>query len=152
MSILRVGFCIALAGLTAGCGGGSNIFSFLGFGGDNVELFVPPPPEALDPRPLIDEVTEVTIEDTVGGIILTARGLPSTQGHFSGSLLAENSGDPIDGVLVYQFRIVPPGFSDRISTESSREVIVGAYVTTQNLAGVREIQIIGGRNTRSVRP
>lgn len=144
---------VALLSLLAGCArlAESRLNPFNWFGrSQEVETFVPVA-RAPDPRPLVDQVTELTIERTPGGAIVRARGLPATQGYWGGDLVAENRGVPVEGVLTYMFRIVPPETGARSSSVRSREIVVGQFLTQQDMDGVREIRVVAARNSRAVR-
>lgn len=103
-----------------------------------------------DPRPLVDEVVAVQLDRAPGGAILRAVGLPATQGYWAASLtLDEARTTPTR--LIYQFRIAPPLRPERASTEVSRQLVAAEFITDQRLARVREVQVLGARNARSVR-
>ena len=96
----------------------------------------------------MDQVSRIAIDTAPGGAILRAVGLPPTQGYFEGALVLTRS-EP--GVLTYAFRIVPPTAASRVSTERSREVVVGLFLSDQTLEGIREIRVQGARNARGLR-
>lgn len=148
--ILILGLAAGLAGCGAISDSSLNPFNWFG-GSSEVETLVPLDPVEADPRQLIDQVTELRIERTPGGAIVRAAGLPPTQGYWDGALIPENRGDPVGGVLTYQFRISEPVTPQRVSTERSRRVTVGAFLTEQALEGVREIRVVGARNARAAR-
>jgi hypothetical protein len=104
--------------------------------------------EIVDQRPLVATVTEMAIEQMPGGVIIRATGLPPTQGHWDAELVAR----PVeDGVLVYDFRLVPPPSPASVSTPQSREVIVASFLSTIKLEGVRQITVQGASNARTSR-
>ncbi len=143
---------IMVLATVASCGriADSRLNPFNWFGRDRaIETTAPTVVVARDPRPLVDQVVSVTIEQAPGGAILKAIGLPPTQGHWGASLVPADATQP--GVLVYQFRLVPPRQQTRVSTPQSRQVIVAAFLTDQTLAGIREIQVLGARSSRAVR-
>jgi hypothetical protein len=97
-------------------------------------------------------VTALRIEQAPAGVLVTAVGLPQTQGYFEVSL------DPVtpeDGArpdtLIYELRAVPPAPAIRTSTPQSRELQVGTYISDAELRGVRTIEVRGLRNKRTVR-
>ena len=103
------------------------------------------PNDALpaDPRPLIAQVTSLGIEETPDGAIVRATGLPPTQGYWQAALVPR----PVqDGVLVFDFRAVPPITAQPVSTPASREVTVAAALGAANLAGLRQIVVQGEAN------
>ena len=106
---------------------------------------------AADPRPLIAQIVELRVEQVPGGAIVRATGLPSRQGYYDAALVPLNDEKPVDGVLSYQFRVSAPFQPTRVGTPQSREVLVGRYVSTQTLDGVRQIRVSGSANALAVR-
>lgn len=152
MSLLRPAALAALVALT-GCGSVSlNPLRWFSSGEDRVVLH---PQggfrEDVDYRDLVEQVTFVTAEPNLGGILLRATGLPPRQGYWNGELVSRTNFVPVDGVLELQFRISEPVGSTDVNTPRSREVDVGLYLTRHKLAGVREIKIVGQLNSRSIR-
>lgn len=107
--------------------------------------------EVVDPRNLVDQVTELEVARQPGGAIVRATGLPPTQGFWNADLVAENNGDPVDGVLTYRFVISEPLAQQRVSTQQSRELTAATYLSDIALAEVRQIVVVGARNSRSSR-
>ena len=97
--------------------------------------------------PLIPRVTNVIVEETPGGAIIRAVGLPPEQGWFGAELVSESGGRPVDGVLRYAFVALPPLTPAPVSTEQSREIVVGRFISSRTLANTREIQVVAGENT-----
>lgn len=120
------------------------------FGRDSEEDTVAPIEERGDPRPLVAEVTSLDIERTPTGAIIRATGLPPDQGWYAGALVPETDG-PVDGVLAYRFRAVPPGERTRVSTRQSRELSVAVAVSNITLSETRVVRVIGARNSRTAR-
>mgnify|MGYP003417419154 FL=1 len=106
---------------------------------------------AEDPRPLVAEVTALSIEQTDGGAIVSATGLPPTQGWWDAELIADNDGLPNeDGVLTYRFVVVPPPGQRRVSTAQSREVTAGDFLSNIDLQTISSVVVQGQANSRSV--
>ncbi len=105
--------------------------------------------EAADPRLLVDEVLSLDIESFPGGAIIRAEGRNPTQGYWDAELVAR----PIEkeGVLIYDFRILPPVARTDVNTQRSRQVAVAVSLSTVKLDGIREIIVQGARNARAVR-
>ncbi len=103
--------------------------------------------DQADPRPLVQQVVSMSVEPMPGGAIVRATGLPPTQGHWSGELVARDVDD--QGRLIYDFRLVPPPIAARVSTEFSRQVTVADFVSTQKLEEIRQIIVQGELNARS---
>lgn len=104
-----------------------------------------------DPRSLVDQVTEMSIERMAGGAIVRAAGLPPTQGWWNAELVAENDGRAVDGVMTYRFVIAPPTGPRRVSTPQSREVTAAVFLSDIGLADVSRIVVQGERNARTAR-
>ena len=115
--------------------------------------------EALDPievenerRPLVSQITSLQVERTPGGAIVRATALPPSQGWFAPELVGLNPyGDPIEGVLSYSFRAVPPEQPIRVSTPQSRELSAAVFIPNPVLDRVRVIQVTGAQNSRIAR-
>ncbi len=102
-----------------------------------------------DGRLLIDQVTELAVDRTPTGAIIRAVGLPQTQGFWDAELVRVPGGAP--GVATYEFRVLPPVTPNPQSTQQSREIIAGAFLTNPQLNRVRTIVVTGQRNQRSLR-
>lgn len=110
-----------------------------------------------DPRPSIDQVISLRSERVPGGALVTAVGLPPTQGWFAAALIPEATDIadrpvPENGVLSFRFVVVPPQTPQQAGTQASREVTVGTFLPDSRLAGVRSIVVKGERSQRSTRP
>lgn len=106
-----------------------------------------------DIRPRVAEITSLAVEDVTGGAIVLATALPTTQGWFKPELVSDApDGKPVDGILSYSFRAVPPRETQRQSTQHSRVLTAALFVPDARLADVRSIQVNGVLNSRSVRP
>lgn len=104
-----------------------------------------------DPRPLVAQVVSLRVEQVPGGAIIHSAGLPTRQGYYDGVLLPVGPEGAVNGVLSYQFRASAPLNQTRVSTQPSREIIVGRFVSEQTLAGVREIRVSAAVNALVVR-
>lgn len=104
---------------------------------------------ADDNRALVAQVLSMTVEQTPSGAIVTATGLPPTQGWWDAELVAENGGRPDEnGVLSYRFVVAEPATTQPVSTQPSREVTAAAAISAVKLSGVREIVVLGAGNSR----
>ncbi len=109
------------------------------------------PAEVADRRPMVDQVISLRVDKLPGGAIVHATGLPPRQGFWDTDLVAENDGEPVNGALVYQFRIQEPAGAPPAGTQQSREVTVGRFLSDQRLEGITTIVVKAARNQRSVR-
>ncbi|SDZ35592.1 hypothetical protein SAMN05444004_11179 [Jannaschia faecimaris] len=142
----RITAVLAVTAL-AGCGiGQSRLNPMNWFGSDREERI--DQARAEPSRPVVQEVVSLKAEPTPGGVIISAVGLPPTQGFWEAELVRIASDDP--AVLVLDFNILPPLTPEPVGTQPSREVLAGAFFTTQDLTGVRTIAVQGLSNRRSV--
>lgn len=143
--VLALGACSAISG--------SRLNPFNWFGGSraqtNQTVQQLAPNERADGRFLVDQVIALRINRTPGGAIVEAVGLPPTQGYWSAELVALNDGRAADGVLSYEFRVARPTSPQAQGIQQSREITVAAAVSNLRLNGVRQIRVIGARNSRS---
>jgi len=100
---------------------------------------------------LVAQITTLRVERVPGGAIIRATGLPPRQGYYDGALVSVSDGKPENGVLSYQFAINAPQGATRVSTTQSREIVVGRFVSTQHLDGVRQIKVSAAGNALAVR-
>ncbi|RYH10380.1 hypothetical protein [Tropicimonas sp. IMCC6043] len=149
---------ISLAVLVlAGCSSRYNPVNWSWFGGSRSEASLAPRggfPSDVDPRPLVSQVVSMQVDRVPEGAVVTAVGLPPTQGWWAAGLVSryESEAGRIaakDGVIELEFRILPPAKPQNVINEASREVSAGIYLSNQTLAGVRRITVIGQNNQRT---
>jgi hypothetical protein len=137
--------------LSAACGqGGGSGWNPLNWFSSSarVETMEAAPAVPGDPRPRVDQVISMSVDPMVGGAIVRATGLPPTQGFWEADLVrAEDE----DGLIVFDFLIIPPLTPQRVSTQPSREITAGAFVSNRDLATAREIIVRGERSSRTSR-
>lgn len=105
--------------------------------------------EFVDTRALIADITELHVEQTLGGVIVRAVGLPPTQGYWDASLVPVNATDTSSSRLVFDFRVRPPLSPGAVGTARSREVEVGTFLSNDQLEGVRQVVVTAARNSRT---
>lgn len=105
------------------------------------------PPIAEDGRRLVSQVTSVAVERIPGGAILRAQGIASGTGNFNASLEPLNDEFPINGVLIYAFRIATPEDADE--SGAVQPVVVAHYLSDWRLRGVRQVRVVAETNTAS---
>lgn len=141
--------------ILTGCGfGQSRLNPFNWFRSDPEQETMEPVylQERLDSRPLVAQVTQLSVERTPGGAIIRATGLPPVQGWYDAELVNEDrDGLPINGELIYSFRARPPREQTRVSTVQSRELTVATFVSNTVLASTRSIRVTGALNSRAAR-
>ena len=149
---------LALSLTLAGCGAAResrlNPFNWFGRCAEGPATLAVAEDRPGDHRPLVAEVVALEVNPTPGGAIVTALGQTPTQGWWAGELVADNRGEPVEGVLTYRFHIAAPHpgspAADRVSTPQSREVTVAVQLSNIALAGVRRIVVTGAGNSRAV--
>ncbi len=151
MSVSRRLFVVSMTAALAGCGGfrQSRLNPFNWFGRSEPRETIVLPADRKDPRPLVDAVLSMSVEPIPGGAIVRARGQTPTQGWWQAELV------PLDidenGVLVYEFRLLPPVARTDVNTPQSRQVDVAIYISDIRLERVNEIVVQGATNARSAR-
>lgn len=147
---------LVLVTAVAGCSrlAESRLNPFNWFGGSRSEPVQTAVAEAQpsDARQLVGQITALRIEQVPGGAIVTAVGLPPTQGYWDAELVPLDPDErPVNGALVYDFRIERPADFQLTSTPQSRQVTVGHYLSDIDLAGVSQITVRGAQNQHSLR-
>ncbi|WP_420394904.1 hypothetical protein [Nioella sp.] len=102
----------------------------------------------VDDRQLVTEVISLSVDPLPGGAIVRAMGLPPRQGYWEADLVEVGRED---GEIVFEFRVYRPvDANTRVGTQRSREILAGTSLTTQDLAGIRQIVVVAQQNRRSV--
>ncbi|MEO1239453.1 MAG: hypothetical protein AAFW64_07310 [Pseudomonadota bacterium] len=145
--------CMACLGL-AGCGGiGSSAINPLNwFGGQEEDVSVLPDNVEVvrDRRPVISEITRLSVETVPGGAIVHARGLVPAPGWFAADLVPDPSrSEP--GVATFAFRAAPPVVTSG-GSGSARVITAATFLSNGDLAGVREVRVYSTSNIRAARP
>jgi hypothetical protein len=142
---------ITASATLAGCGDSSlNPFSWFRSGPEVETLEEIEFDRQIESRPLVEDVTALTLERRPGGVIVRATGLPPTQGWHSAGLVAASDG-PEGGIIELTFRAVAPSEPTPVGTVQSRELVVAMFLSDTELEDAREIRVTGLRNIRSVR-
>ncbi|WP_374430326.1 hypothetical protein [Tabrizicola sp.] len=151
MPVSRRFVVLGLGLALAGCGGlrESRLNPFNWFRRSEPRETIVLPGEETDPRGLVETVLSMDVEPIPGGAIVRARGLTPTQGWWNAELVGRDFDE--NGVLVYEFRLLPPVGQTDVNTQRSREIDVAIYISDIKLANVREIVVQGASNARSAR-
>ncbi len=103
----------------------------------------------VDGRPAIANLTGLRVDRTPDGAIVTARGVAATQGYFNAELVPVAA--PA-GVLRFEFRAEAPATAQPVGSAASRTISVALHLGTNQLTGVRAIEVSGAdRALRSAR-
>jgi hypothetical protein len=142
---------LSISILLAGCGGFRdsrlNPFNWFGRSAPRETVLLTTP--AQDPRALIETVIGMAVEPMPGGAIIRATGQTPTQGWWEAELVPQPVTE--DGVLVLEFRLLPPIERTDVNTPRSREVTAAFFLSNIKLDAVREIVVQGATNARSSR-
>jgi len=144
---------LTLFALLASCGGyrDSKLNPRNWFGRDREQRIAAQTAEVVDPRGLVAEIVALKVDRLPDGAIVSVVGRTETQGYWSAELVPLNNEKPDKSTLIYEFRLLPPPTTEPVGQPRTREVIVGHFVSTQKLEGVRNIEVIARSNRRSVR-
>ncbi|MGR3292067.1 MAG: hypothetical protein ACU0C9_12855 [Paracoccaceae bacterium] len=161
--ILIIGIFLSMSACSGGGSAGSggsigslNPFNWFGAGGGQQQgaaLSLAPRrgyPAVVDTRPLVDQITALTVEKTATGVIVTATALTPSQGYHSAGLFIVAS-DRSDEITVL-FRARPPVQVTRIGPSHLREITAGLALSAAQIRGVRRVIVVAERNSRTVRP
>lgn len=119
-------------------------------GGQAIRPLIPPGSfeTVVDARPLVATVTQLNVNRTPDGAIVTATGVAATQGSFNAQLVPTGLEG---GTLTLAFRAeVPAGFQGQGSARS-RTLTAARVLSDAELSGVRSIRVQGASNARVVR-
>jgi hypothetical protein len=135
--------CLSLAGC-----GESRLNPMTWFGGEREErISLETVPESVDPRPLVAEITALSVEETTSGVIVTATARTDATGYWQPGLLeVERTEDSV----TYEFRAQPPGAGRVAGPEPTRIIVAAVDLGRRDLAGLRTITVRSSSNQRTV--
>lgn len=108
-------------------------------------------PDDADRRIAVSQVTALKIERTTAGAIIHATGLPPRLGYWDAELVAQNNGEPENGVITYVFRIAEPRWNQGQGSQYQRTVEVAQFLSNVELKNIRSIKVLGERNAMTAR-
>lgn len=100
--------------------------------------------DPFDPRVLVTEIIQLSVEPTTSGAIVRATGVTPSQGYYEAELVAV---ERTESALTLEFRAAPPVGT---ATAGLQQIVAGVSLSVGELAGLREITVIGQTNRRSV--
>jgi hypothetical protein len=106
-------------------------------------------PDQVDPRALVADVTELTIEPYTGGAIIRATGVMASQGWWNVELVEVEGDDPTH--LTLDFRLLPPLSPTAVGNQRSREVTAALTVTPRRLEEITRVTVSAERSARTTR-
>ncbi|SLN46350.1 hypothetical protein AQS8620_01914 [Aquimixticola soesokkakensis] len=104
----------------------------------------------VDTRPLIAQMTGLSLQRTQTGAILVASGRVPTQGYYDAELVEIDEGLP--NRLTYAFRIRPPSTAMPATSAAQSALNVAVTLSNAQLLQATEIVVQAGNVTRSLRP
>lgn len=150
--LLAIGLILGLSACSDGSA--SSLYPSSWFGGSDQ------PPESLAPRggygagvdrrPLVQQVSNVSLDRTAYGVILRATAVTPNQGYFDVDLVAVPN--PGAGQLVFDLRAWPPATLTPPGTQSQRQIVTATFISTQSLRGIRQIRVVSATNNLTARP
>jgi hypothetical protein len=147
--LIMFGLLLSLAACSGdGVGSASGLNPFNWYNGGTPETLTPKGgyvTAANDYRPLADQLTDLSVERTASGLVITATALMPTQGWYFAELLRVNEDNATEAI--YEFHVLDPYGTTRVSTPRSREITAGAFLSTDEAAGIRTIRVIAARNS-----
>ena len=151
--ILTTG-CILVAlsacGQREGAGSTGSAIGDWWYGVERAETLEPAPEVFVqDNRVLVATVDKVIAEEVPGGVILWAAGTPPTEGYWASGLVQVEKETAKTGSLLFEFRVAPPRSGAPTGTATTREIVEGIFLSTQDLEGIRQATVIGATNRRS---
>ena len=106
----------------------------------------------IEGRSLVAVIEGARFERTRDGGVIRARALMPRQGYYDAKLISLNKFVPDEkGVLTLEFRAKEPQFNTNTSTNRSREIDVGVFLSHQKLAVIRSIRVVGSQNQVTLR-
>ncbi len=139
-------FAVMIFGL-AGCSTRLNPFNWFGNDRQEQRIEVVQVEEFIDPRPLIADVISLEADQVDGGAIIRAMGCADRQGYWEADLVEISNAD---GLLLLEFRVVPPRDQTPEGAPRTREVLVGTFRSANELRGISRISVQGANNRRTV--
>lgn len=118
-------------------------------GGGGISLLGGPDIE-IPPGPLVDQVTDLSVERIAGGALLRATALSDRVGAFNITLEPLDDGLPVDGVLSFEMRAYTAPAGNVPTTERARSHIAALRLRDRDLEAVRSIRVVAARNAATV--
>ncbi|WP_146285213.1 hypothetical protein [Gemmobacter aquaticus] len=136
---------LSLVMLVSACGTRLNPFNWFGGAEASPPADTQQLPSKADPRLLALQITELKVEPMPGGAIVRATAVMESQGWWQAELVALED-EPVDGAMVYEFRVFPPQRQTRVSTPQSRQVTAAVFLSDIRLSTIRSITVQGQTN------
>lgn len=141
-AILALTLCFSLAAC-----GQSRLNPMTWFGGEREERITLRDAPQVDARPIVSEITALSVETTTSGAIVTATALTDATGYWRPGLLEV---ERTETSVTYEFRAEPPVAGGAAGPAPSRSVVAAVELGRRELAGLRTITVRSRTNQRSV--
>ena len=105
----------------------------------------------IDNRPLVPQVSAMSIERTSSGAIVRAEAVMPSAGWWDPQLVAENSGRAVGGVLTFRFVAAAPVNPVAVPNPAARTISAVVALTQAQLDTTSEVVVVGAENTRRAR-
>jgi len=139
----------------AGCGGfrDSRINPRNWFGESRAEARpdLGPTSAVTDNRPLVPQVSALSIERTSSGAIVRAEAVMPSAGWWDPQLVAENAGRAPGGVLTFRFVAAPPQTPVFVPSPAARTITAVVALTQAQVDTTSEVVVVGAENSRRAR-
>lgn len=110
-----------------------------------------PTSAGVDNRPLVPQVTAMSIERTSSGAIVRAEAVMPSAGWWDPQLMAENFGRAPGGVLTFRFVAAAPRTPVAVPNPAARTITAAVALTQAQLDTASEVVVVGAENSRSAR-
>lgn len=104
-----------------------------------------------DHRPLVPQVTTMTIERTSSGAIVRAEAVMPSVGWWDAQLVPENFGRPQGGTLTFRFVAARPRQPVAAASEAARTISAVYALTQAQLDTTSDVVVVGESNSRRAR-
>lgn len=95
-------------------------------------------------RVLIATLKDARFERTRDGGIIRATGIAPRQGYYDAVLFSPTDLYPDEnGDIILEFRAKEPQFNTAVSTDWSRTISVGVFLSSERLASARRVVVVG---------
>ena len=154
-NIVLIGLVVVVSGCSGGIGN-SRLNPLNWFNGQNTSAQTSGsllPSNAVagitDTRPLMAQVSQVRLDRTNGGYILTATGVGLQSGYHSVDLVPSTGSSAQE--LVFNLRALPPARSYPNQSATARSVSAAFFLSDSQLIGIRRIRVNAAQNAQTVR-
>lgn len=138
--------------ILAGCSEGNlgNLNPLTWFGNDSQTAEASVDLVVEDARIMVPQVTNVSQFPITNGLIITASGMPNTQGFWDPVLLPLNDEMPMDGYINYELKASAPTEEPNVGTNESRQLEAALTITEDKLENVIGIRVIALENSLQI--